>query len=52
MFYGEPEWKHKRKVLKLLIGKAEIESMRGDEGGHERLREGFKCEESGEWEVS
>lgn len=52
MFYGEPEWKHKRKVLKLFIGKAEIESMRGDEGGHERLREGFKCEESGEWEMS
>lgn len=40
------------KVLKLLIGKAEIESMRGVEGGHERLGEGFKCEESGEWEVS
>lgn len=47
MFYGKLV-QGNIKVLKLLIGKEEIESMRCDEGGHERLREGCKHEESGE----
>lgn len=34
------------------MDKAEIRRMRGDEGGHERHKDGLKCEESGEWGVS